>query len=101
MILDQIEEAIKVIGDKVLTAGSGKHRLDDFDIVEGNVTTELIVSPRSEPEPEFNETRNSLNNMTKQTICDLAVERYGVDLNMRVEKPRLIAQYLELQKQEN
>jgi hypothetical protein len=100
MVLEQIEKAFKVIGDKVLTAGSGKNRLDDFEIIQGNVTTQLVVKPRKAVDNGFSETRRSLNNMTKQAICDLAVERYGVDLNMRTEKKVLITEYLELQEQE-
>lgn len=100
MVLEQIEKAFKVIGDKVLTVGSGKDRLDDFDVIDGNVTAELVVKPRKITNTSFNETRRSLNNMTKQQICDLAVERYGVDLNMRTEKKVLITEFLELQEQE-
>lgn len=78
-------------------AGSGQNNLDDFEILEGNVTSELVVKPRpKEPKTEV-ETRRSLNNMTKQAICDLSVERYGVELNFRTEKKDLISQYLELQ----
>jgi len=101
LVLDQLEKAFKVIGDKVLTAGSGKNKLDDFDIIQGNVTAQLVVKPRKESESEVSESRKSLNNMTKRQICDLAVERYGVDLNMRTEKKVLITEYLELQAQES
>lgn len=90
-----------VIGDKVITVGSGSLGLDDFDVQEENITSELVVRPRAAlPRTTF-ETRQSLNNMTKQAICDLAVERYGVDMNFRTEKKQLITEFLALQDEED
>lgn len=100
MILDQLEKAFMVIGDKVLTVGSGQKGLDEFEILEGNKTSELVVKPRPAEQKHNIETRQSLNNMTKKAICDLCVEQYGVELNLRTEKKILITQYLELQEQE-
>ena len=84
----------------MLTAGTGQKGLDDFEILDGNITSELVVKPRSKEPKTILETRRSLNDMTKQAICDLSVERYGVELNFRTEKKELITQYLELQDQE-
>ena len=100
MILDQLERAFMVIGDKIIMAGSGAKDFDDFEILDENVTSELVVKPRPEEPKTHFETRQSLNNVTKKTICDLALERYGVELNFKTEKKMLISQYLALQEHE-
>lgn len=94
MILDQLERAFMVIGDKVMSAG-GHTNFDDYE-----ATSELVVKPRAvEPRPDL-EDRKSLNNMTKQVICDLCMERYGVELCFRTEKKQLITEFLDIQDQE-
>ena len=60
-------------------------------------TTELVVSPRAKQPSAPQETRHSLNNMTKRQICDKSAEMYGVDLEVKTEKKLLITQYLEVQ----
>lgn len=97
MILNQLERAFMVIGDTVITAGSGAKALDEYDIKEENVTSEVIVTPRSVEAQKPIETRQSLNNMTKKKICELCVERFGVDLNFRTEKKQLITTFLNTQ----
>lgn len=97
VILDQLEKAFMVIGDRVIMASGGQKNFDEFEIREDNVTNELVVKPRPLPLRAHLETRKSLNNITKQAICDLCVERYGVELNFRTEKKILITTYLSLQ----
>lgn len=97
MILDQLERAFMVIGDRVITVGSGPKALDEYDIKNENVTAELVVKPRPVMPQEPIETRASLNNMTKQKICDLSTERFGVELSFRIEKKHLITEFLNLQ----
>jgi len=99
VLFDQLEKVFMVIGDKVLMASGGKS-IDDYDIKDDNVTSELVVRPRPEPPAAPMETRNSLNNMTKQMICDKCVERYGVELNFRTEKKHLITEFLAIQETE-
>jgi len=84
-----------VIGDKVITAGAGQNKFDDYE-----ATSELVVKPRAEEPRPYIETRLSLNNMTKQAICDLCMERYGIALNFRTEKKKLITEYLDIQDRE-
>ena len=100
MIFDQLERAFMLIGDKVIMATGGQKNFDEFNVKEENVTSELVIVPRAilpGPEPE---TRQSLNNMTKQVICDLASEKFGLDFNFRTEKKTLITQYLTAQTEE-
>jgi hypothetical protein len=95
MILDQLERAFMVIGDKMITVGGGQNKFDDYE-----ATSELVVKPRAEEPRPYIETRLSLNDMTKQAICDLCMERYGIELNFRTEKKQLITEYLAIQDQE-
>lgn len=101
MILDQLERALMAIGDKVITASGGFKNTDSFEIDKKNVTNELVVKPRPKTPIPLRETRNSLNNLTKQAICELASERYGFDLNFRTEKKILITQFLTIQNQDS
>lgn len=89
-----------VIGDRVITVGGGHKTLDEYDIKNENVTSELVVKPRPVMQQDPIETRASLNNMTKQAICDLCIERFGVELCFRTEKKQLITEFLDLQEQE-
>jgi hypothetical protein len=100
VILDKLEQAFMVIGDRVITVGGGAKALDSYDIKQENVTAELIVKPRAAGPQEPIETRQSLNNMTKQAICELCVERFGIDLNFRTEKKLLITEFLCIQQLE-
>ena len=86
-----------VIGDRVMATGN--KALDDYDIKDENITNELIVTHRKPSHQRPIETRQSLNNITKQQICELCVEIFGVDLNFRTEKKHLITQYIKLQEQ--
>jgi len=95
VLLDQLTKVFMVIGDKVIMAGGGQYNFDNFESYD--MTKEVVVRPRSLKKTFVDETRNSLNNMTKQQICDLALERYGVEFNLRTEKKLLITQYLEVQ----
>lgn len=99
VIIDQLERAFMVIGDKVMMAGGGHKNFDDFEVSEDNVTSELVISPRPLAFTPTPETRRSLNNVTKKEICDLASERFGVDLNFRTEKKELITQFLNAQEE--
>jgi hypothetical protein len=95
VILNQLERAFMVIGDRVMAAGNKS--LDDYDIKDENITNELVVTHRKPSHQHPIETRQSLNNITKQQICDKCVEIFGVDLNFRTEKKHLITEYIELQ----
>lgn len=88
------------IGNTVIMVGGGHKNLDTFDCVnDENVTSELVVRPRNS-KPVSVETRKSLNNITKQKICDLAAERFGASLKMQTEKKELITEFLKLQQLE-
>jgi hypothetical protein len=89
-----------VIGDKVIMAGGGHKNFDEFDVSEDNITSELVIRPRPGQRKKPVESRQSLNNMTKQQICDLSLERFGIELNFRDEKKALISEFLEYQTQE-
>lgn len=95
MILDQIEHAFMTIGDKVIKVSGMQSKFDEYE-----QTSELVVKPRNKEPKLDTENRNSLNNRTKQAINDLCVERYGVEIDLRVEKKHMITQFLEIQKQD-
>lgn len=97
MILDQLERAFMMIGDRLIMAGGGQKNFDNFEITDGNTTNELIVRPRKPSNDMPKETRISLNNMTKRMICDLCVERFGVELSYRNEKKHLITEFIAIQ----
>ena len=97
MILDQLEKAFMVIGNRVIMASGGQQNFDDFEIKNENVTNELVVKPRPLQQKRDLETRKSLNNMTKKAICELCIEIFGIDLNFRIEKKLLITEFLLLQ----
>ena len=97
MLLDQLEKAFMVIGDKMIMVGGGYKNYDQFDTCDEIVTSELVIKPRVSESDLVIQDRKSLNNMTKKKICDLALELYGFELNFRTEKKLLISQFLELQ----
>jgi hypothetical protein len=100
VILNQIERAFMLIGDKVITASSGIKALDDYNIKQDNITSELVIMPRAADTQHLVATRQSLNSITKQKICDMCLETFGVTLNFRIEKKHLITEYLALQDNE-
>lgn len=88
-----------VIGDKVIMAGGGYKNFDEFDVSEDNITSELVIKPRAGQPKRPTETRQSLNDMTKQQICELSLERFGIPLNYRNEKKSLISEFLDYQQE--
>lgn len=100
MLLEQIEKALMVVGDKVFMVSGGQKNFDEYDICEDNVTSELVIRPRPAVPQAPIESRESLNAKTKQKICELSVELFGVDLNPRTEKKHLITMFLEYQEAE-
>jgi len=97
VILDQLERAFMVIGGSVITVSGGPKALDEYDIKNDNVTSELVVQSRPARPREPAATRHDLNMLTKQDIYDAALEKYGVELKIRSEKKALISAFLELQ----
>lgn len=95
-MLTQLEKAFWVIGDRIVAMGSGQnHNFDDKEIREENVTSELVIRPiKPKSVARTIETRETLNQLTKQQICNAASERFGVDLNFRTEKKVLITEFL-------
>jgi len=92
VILEQIERFFMIVGDKVIAAGGGKVNFEEYE-----ATSELVIKPRSVETTEWLENYESLNNMTKQQICNLALERYGIDFKFRNKKEILISEFLSLQ----
>jgi hypothetical protein len=66
------------------------------DNVEQITTTPLIIRPRYEP-PVHKETVASLNDMNKQEICDLSLEKFGVGMKLRTTKKELVAAFMRCQ----
>lgn len=97
MILDQLEKAFMLIGDKVIMVSGGQNNFDEHDITEGNVTSELVIKPRLPAFTKPHENRASLNNKTKRVICEQCLEDFGVELNIRPEKKFLITAFLAVQ----
>jgi hypothetical protein len=97
VIFDQLEKAFMIIGDKVIMASGGQKNFDDHDIIDDNVTSELVIKPRLPAFTKPHENRASLNNKTKRAICDQCLEDYGVELNIRPEKKFLITAFLAVQ----
>lgn len=80
-------------------AGGGYKNFDEFDVSEDNITSELVIKPRAGQPKRPMETRQSLNDMTKQQICELSLERFGIPLNYRSEKKSLISEFLDYQQE--
>lgn len=78
-------------------ASGGHKNFDEYDITDDNVTSELVIKARAPAHTMPAENRSSLNDITKRNICDLCVERFGVELNFRIEKKLLITAFLENQ----
>jgi hypothetical protein len=97
VILDQLEKALMIIGDKVIMVSGGQKNFDEHDIADDNVTSELVIKPRQPAFTKPHENRASLNNKTKRTICDQCLEDFGVELNIRPEKKFLITAFLAVQ----
>jgi hypothetical protein len=97
VILDQLEKALMIIGDKVIMVSGGQKNFDEHDIADDNVTSELVIKPRQPAFTKPHENRASLNNKTKRTICDQCLEDFGVELNIRPEKKFLITAFLTVQ----
>jgi hypothetical protein len=83
-------ELFYVIGDKIVSFGTHSKHDDQKEILDPDrvfdkpITDDLV--PVESPE--------SLREMTKQDICNLSAERFGVGLNIRSTKPELISAYL-------
>lgn len=99
VLLERLEKVFMVIGDKVIMAGGGYKNFDEFDVSEDNITSELVIKPRAGQPKRPMETRQSLNDMTKQQICELSLERFGIPLNYRSEKKSLISEFLDYQQE--
>ena len=59
-------------------------------------TSPLIVTPRAQPVVE-RFSNEQLAEMTKYAILELALEKLGVELDMRNSKSKLIETFIELQ----
>lgn len=93
-MLETLEKAFYIIGDKVVSMGTGEYKkFDPREIRTENVTSELIITPKV-PKTFVVETAHSLNQLTKQQIVELAQERFGVDLSIRQPKAQLIEEFL-------
>ncbi len=100
-MLTHLEKAFWVIGDRIIAMGSGTDKnFADKEIRKENITSELVIRPHPTAPKADPETRETLNQLTKQQICNLCNELFGVDLNFRTEKKLLITQFLEEQKKE-
>lgn len=72
----------------------------DFDV--SNTTSELVVNPRPDfSNKDYIECRKTLNSLTKQQICELSLEQFGVELDIRTEKKILISEFLRNQEELN
>lgn len=97
-MLNHLEKAFWVIGDKMIAMGTGEHkRVDHREIREENITNELVIRPAAIKFIALPETRETLNELTKQQICELANERLGINLTFRNNKTTLINRFLEEQ----
>lgn len=94
MILARLEQAFKFIGEKVISVANGQNSVENFEIVNQNIAIPNVLHDDG---PNNLENRRTLNNLTKQDICNLAVIRYNIELNVYNEKKHLITEYLELQ----
>ena len=93
-MLETLEKAFYVIGDRVIAMSVGSRKFDGREIRTENMTSELIVRPGVVSSVDAIETQETLSQMTKRDICDLAAERFGSDLNFRLGKTDLIAAFL-------
>ena len=96
-MLETLEKAFYVIGDRVIAMSVGSDKFDGREIRAENVTPELVIRPVTNVTTTVVETRETLSQLTKRDICSLSAERFGVDLNYRLGKPELISAYLEEQ----
>lgn len=95
MLLEQIEKAFKAVGSHLM-AGGIINNVDNFHLRDDNVTSELLISPYYYKSKVI-ETSETLQTFTKQQICDLALDRFGIILNYHTVKKILMQQYLDLQ----
>jgi hypothetical protein len=96
-MLETLEKAFYVIGDRFIAMSVGSDKFNGREIRTENVTPELIIRTGVKHDTVVVETRETLSRLTKGDICSLSVERFGVDLNHRLNKLELIAAYLEEQ----
>lgn len=100
-MMEALEKAFYAIGDQIVSLGTQERKkFDSKEIRPENVTNEVVVKPRAQSNTrEFQsiETRSTLLEKTKLEISDLAIERFGVDLNIRNKKDDLIVEFLEEQ----
>lgn len=94
MLLEQIEKAFKAVGSHLM-AGGIINNVENFHLRDDNVTSELLVLTRYRH--KLTETADTLQSFTKQQICDLALDRFGIELNYHTAKQLLMQQYLDLQ----
>lgn len=95
MLLERLERVFMVIGDKVINASVGAKTLDEYDVTPDD---NIVVDPKTLSKLLLpNETRNSLNNISKEDICELSLKRFGKMLDINSEKKDLISSYLSLQ----
>ena len=96
-MLETLEKAFYVIGDRVIAMSVRSDKFDGKEIRSENVTSELIIRPVASMATTIVETRETLSQLTKRDICNLAIERFDADLNYRLGKPALISAYLDEQ----
>lgn len=92
-MLETLEKAFYVIGNKMINMSTGSDSLDSHEFHDAIITNELIIRPQSQKSIVV-QTRETLNQLTKQRICDLAAEEFGAEFNFRTEKKQLISLYL-------
>jgi hypothetical protein len=59
-------------------------------------TSPLIITPRKQKNVELY-SHDDLANITKHAIIELALEKFGVELDMKLSKTKLIETFIELQ----
>ena len=96
-MLETLEKAFYVIGDRVMAMSVGNPKFDQREIYADNITNELVIRPTKITPPVLMETRETLSQITKRDICNMSLERFGVELNYRLGKPELISMYLKEQ----
>jgi hypothetical protein len=97
-MLNHLEKAFWTIGDMVLTKNHSEFH-SQLNREPGTVTSELVISHTAKSNEIYSESETSLSALTKSEICELAAERFGIELSMRDDKKTLIDMFLFEQEQ--
>lgn len=92
----------KLMGISYPLSGNPEHGIEEIEakqkIKNAEKVTTVTVTPKKTKTVNKGETKASLGKMTKKDIDDLAKEKFGVELDRRLTKDKMITAFLSAQK---